>query len=267
MNGIICYYSGSGNTKLAVKYIKSKISSLDFELCDVVRDEAPDFSQYDVVGFATFTDFGGAPQYIHSFFDTINPQNHGYAFLFNTYGFLSGKTQKSLAKLARSKNFEVLCGHSLHTPESYPPMRSRNKNFDDSPNQKELDKFDEFIAQLDDMLAAIQAGNKPGIKPIKIGLTGALFPSFSRTRAKKDFGKQQVDINLCKECGTCKKLCPYRAIELAPNLVFDHGKCRGCWSCYNHCPEKAIYTKKFKGEWQYPKPSQQLVSKLETKQI
>lgn len=265
MNGIICYYSGSGNTKLAVKYIKSKISNVDFELCNTVRDKVPDLSKYDVVGFATFADFGAAPQYMHSFFDRVSPQRNNYAFLFNTYGFLSGKTLKSLAKLANSKNFTILCGHSLHTPESYPPMRSRNKTFDNSPNEKELRKFDEFIAQLDAMLAIIQAGNKPRTRRIKIGLLGALFPAFSRTRAKKDFGEQQVDINLCKECGTCKKLCPYEAIELAPNPVFDHSKCGGCWSCYHHCPEKAIYTKKFKGEWQYPKPSKELESKLQSK--
>ena len=33
----------------------------------------------------------------------------------------------------------------------------------------------------------------------------------------------------------------------------------------NHCPEKAIYTNKFKAEWQYPKPSKELVNKLESK--
>ena len=265
MKGIICYYSGSGNTKLAVKYIKGKISNVDFELCNIVRDEVPDLSKYDVVGFATFTDFGDAPQYMYSFFDRVSPQHNNYAFVFHTYGFLSGKTLPSLAKLAKSKNFKILCGHSLHTPESYPPMRSRNKTFDNSPNQRELRKFDEFIMQLDKMLATIQAGNKPGTKKIRISLPSVFFPAFSRTRAKMDFGEQQVDIDLCKECGTCKKLCPYEAIELAPNPVFDHSKCGGCWSCYNHCPEKAIYTYRFKGEWQYPKPSEELVNKLQLK--
>jgi len=265
MKGIICYYSGSGNTKLAVKYIKGKISNLDFELCNIVRDELPDLNKYNVVGFATFTDFWGAPQYMHSFFNRVSPQHNNYAFVFNTYGFLSGKTLPLLAKLAKSKNFKILCGHSLHTPESYPPMRSQNKTFDNSPNRRELKKFDEFITQLDKMLATIQAGNKPRTRRIKIGLPSVLFPALSRTRAKMDFGEQQVDIDLCKECGTCKKLCPYEAIELAPNPVFDHSKCGGCWSCYNHCPEKAIYTYRFKGEWQYPKPSEELVNKLQLK--
>lgn len=192
MKGIICYYSGSGNTKLAINYIKNKTKNADFELYDIVRSELPDLSEYDIIGFATFTDFWGVPQYFCSFFDEIAPQPNKYAFVFNTFGFISGKTLKHFAKLAQSKEFNVLCGHSLHTPESYLPMRSRNRTYDTSPNPKELKK----------------------------------------------------------------------AVQLDSNPVFDHRKCNGCWSCYNHCPEGAIYTAKFKGEGQYPKPSKELKSKL-----
>ena len=136
------------------------------------------------------------------------------------------------------------------------------KLLDDSPNTKELKNFDDFIGRLDNMLSAIKAGRIPKTERIKIGLLGTIIPALSRRRAKKDFGEQSVDIELCTECGTCQKLCPYGAIELAPKPVFDHAKCYGCWSCYNHCPEKAIYTKKFKGKGQYPKPSNELKSKL-----
>jgi len=35
MKGIICYYSGSGNTKLAMEYLTRKITNTDFELYDI----------------------------------------------------------------------------------------------------------------------------------------------------------------------------------------------------------------------------------------
>lgn len=267
MKGIICYYSGSGNTKLAVKYIKKKISCVDFTLYNIVKNAIPDFSKYDIVGFATFTDFLGVPQYFYTFFDKMSPQPNKHAFVFNTFGNISGKTLKALAELAKSKKFNILSGHSLHTPESYPPMRVRNKAFDDSPNQKELRRFDDFIQRLESMLETIQSGKIPKNERITIGLLGTMLPAFKRTKAKKDFGEQNVEDTLCKECGTCKKVCPYGAIELTPNPVFDHNKCCGCWACYNHCPEKAIYTKKFNGEGQYPRPNKELVNKLELKII
>ena len=62
-------------------------------------------NNYDIVGFATFTDFGGVPQYFHAFFKKIDPQPDKNAFVFNTYGFISGVTLKSFANLARSKSF------------------------------------------------------------------------------------------------------------------------------------------------------------------
>lgn len=263
MKGIICYYSGSGNTKLAVKYIKRKMSSVDFTLYDIVKNDIPDVSVYDIVGFATFTDFLGVPQYFYTFFDKMSPQHNKYAFVFNTFGNISGKTLKALSELARSKNFTILSGHSLHTPESYPPMRVKNKAFDDSPNQKELKRFDDFILRLESMVETIKSGKIPKNERIKISLLSTILPAFQRTKAKKDFGEQNVEKSLCKKCGTCKKVCPYGAIELKPNPVFDHKKCWGCWACYNHCPEKAIYTKKFHGEGQYPKPIKELVKKLE----
>ena len=89
MKGIFYYYSGSGNTKLACQYLVHNIKNAAFELHDIVKRDIPDFSNYDVVGFATFTDFGGVPQYFCSFFEKLAPQSDKHAFLLNTYGAMS----------------------------------------------------------------------------------------------------------------------------------------------------------------------------------
>lgn len=266
MKGIICYYSGSGNTKLACQYLKKKITNVDFELYNIVKRDIPDFSNYDIVGFATFTDFWGVPQYFCSFFDRMTSQPNKHAFVLNTYGALSGKTLKALAEMATSKGFTILCGHSLHTPENYPPMRLRKMAADNAPKPKELKSFDEFIECLETLFETIQSGSPPKSEKIKIGVVNTILttilPEMPRTKAKKDLGEQKVDETLCTECGLCQKFCPYEAIQLAPKPVFDHEKCYGCWACYNHCPEKAIYTKKYKGAGQYAKPNEALLKKL-----
>ena len=209
---------------------------------------------------------------------THNPiSTHLYLILLD---YFQGKHFKHFAKLAHSKEFNVLCGHSLHTPESYPPMRVRNRTYDTSPNPKELEKFDNFILRLDNILKTVQSGEIPKRDKIKIGFLGTVLPAYSRTKSKRDFGEQNIDKENClyfkylkwveegehgkkpPQCRICEKLCPYEAVQLDSNPVFDHNKCNGCWSCYNHCPEGAIYTVKFKGEGQYPKPSKELESKL-----
>ncbi len=262
MRGIICYYSGSGNTKLACQYLKNKVTNADFQLYNIVKTEIPDFAKYDVAGFATFTDFNGVPRYFYSFFDRFEHLSTKYAFVFNTFGFSPGKTLKLLAEMVEAKGFNVLSGHSLHTPESYPPMRTSGLAFEGSPNSSELKKFNEFISRLDKLLGIAKAGKVPASEKISIGLFNTILPEWPRTKAKEDLGEQKVDENLCVECGTCRKLCPYEAIQLAPKPVFDHVKCFGCWACYNHCTKKAIYTKRFKGVGQYPKPKDKLIKKL-----
>ena len=262
MKGIICYYSGSGNTKLACKYIQGKIQNADLKLHNIVNGDVPYFDEYDIAGFATFTDFGGVPRLFHSWFSQVDTQPDRPAFVFNTYGYISAHTLKSFAGIAGSRGFNVISGHSLHTLESYPPMRVKNKAYDDAPNPKELKRFDAFILRLDALLETIGSGASPENEKIKDGLIAIIFPQMKRTKAKKGFGMQDVNEALCTECGICQKLCPYEAVEMAPKPVFDHAKCCGCWACYNHCPEQAIYTEKFKREGQYPKPSAQLKEKL-----
>ena len=56
MKGIIFYYSGSGNTKLACQYISKNLTNIELELFDMVKaKEIPNLEPYDIVGFAAFT--------------------------------------------------------------------------------------------------------------------------------------------------------------------------------------------------------------------
>jgi len=262
MKGLICYYSGSGNTKLACEYIRAKIENADFELYNIVGANTPDFTKYDVIGFATFTDWGSMPQFIYSFFDVISSQMKKNAFVFNTYGFISGHTLTDFAEYAESRGFNVLIGHSLHCPENFPPQRLRGLGADNQPKAGNMSKFNDFISKLDEMLDKIGSGDVPLKEPLKLGLLNSLFPRMPRTKSKKEFGVQFVDESLCIECGTCERVCPYEAIVLDPKPIFDHSKCFGCWACYNHCPKKAVYTKKYKGRGHYPGPVKQLKEKL-----
>ena len=259
MKGIICYYSGSGNTKLAATYLSKKIKNADFVLHNILKDNVPDLGKYDIIGFATFTDFGAPSACFYSFSERIDSQKGKYAFVLNTYGSISFNTLFLMKELAESKKLQVIGGHSLHTPESYPPMRRRRLSFDGSPGKREMAAFNRFICRLDQQ---IESGGKPNIYTIKPSPYSHLFRGYARDKAKRDFGIQQVLVAKCSECGTCALLCPYHAIELSPKPVFDHDKCKGCWSCYNHCSNKAIYTRKFKGEFQYAKPNERIKKKL-----
>jgi len=261
MRGLICYYSGSGNTKLACEFIARTAQDVHFELFDVVHDGEPDLTGYDLVGFATFADFFGPPMRMKTFIEVLPAQREKPAFLFNTFGSIGGKTLGLLDRWASDRGFRIVASHGLHTPESFPPMIARGMTFADAPNEKELAAFHRFVAELGAIARRHASGlaiqdRRPRIGPFR------LLPTFPRTQSRRSMGKKSVDAELCTKCGVCKSVCPYGAIELDPTPLFDQTKCYGCWACYNHCPTQAIYTRKLRGVGHYPHPRQTLREKL-----
>jgi len=252
VKGLICYYSGSGNTKLACEAIAAGMKSIDFKLFDVVHNDIPDCAVYDLIGFAAWANYFNPPQLMKTFLESIPRQTNKPAFVFNTFGGFSGRTLATLDGWARARGFLVIAGHSLHTPENYPPMIKRGQDFKNSPNPKELAAFKAFIAQLDELTTSLTAGTP--VPARHAGFT-RLMPAFARTHSRKKMGSKFVDAEACTECGICRDVCPYIAIILNPKPVFDQNKCYGCWACYNHCPTQAIATKKIRGVVQYSRPT------------
>jgi len=259
MNGHIFAYSGSGNTLLACEAIRTRVTSVDFNIVDLLSNPAHDPSNAGFVGFATWADFWDPPQRMKTFMESLQPVDGTPAFVFNTYGAMSGRTLATLHRWAHAKGFRVVAGHSLHAPESFPPMIKRGQGFADAPNEKELAAFESFASTLDEIGRVLSGGGCPPI----VGAGLARFvPAFSRTHSRRAMGEKHVDEEACTECGTCRDRCPYGAIELTPKPVFDQERCYGCWACYNHCPTNAIYTAKIRGVTQYAGPSGGLRGKL-----
>jgi Pyruvate/2-oxoacid:ferredoxin oxidoreductase delta subunit len=233
-----------------------------FDLVDVVKEPDADLEHYGVVGFATSTDFWGVPRVLEAFIQALPQQSGEPAFVFNTYGAVSGKTLRVLAEAVEARGFGVLGGHSLRMPESYPPMIARGMTAADAPSGEELARLDAFLSELGGQLDSLQEGRSAEVRRPRIGLLNSVFPTRARTTARVDMGEKSVDAAKCTECGLCARGCPYAAIRLDPKPVFDTGRCYGCWRCYNRCPERAIYTKKFRGEPFYPGPSEPLRDRL-----
>lgn len=51
----------------------------------------------------------------------------------------------------------------------------------------------------------------------------------------------QVDEDLCIQCGDCVDHCPFKALHLEESLVVDELRCAGCGVCNPSCPEGALH--------------------------
>ena len=262
MKGIICYYSGTGNTRLVCQYIAKSVKGIRFDLFDMVTGGEPDLNPYEMVGLGTFADFYGPPQLFETFIEKLPAQKSKPAFVVNTYGGRSGQTLKIMGNLIASKGFTIIAGHSLHTPENYPPNIATGKGNEQAPNPKEMNEFDNFIMELNGHIKSLSKGQEIPKGKIRLREEDNQWQTYPRTASRDEIGKLYVDETLCTECGECEKLCPYRAIIIDQKPVFNMKACYGCWLCYNRCPEKAIYTEKYRGEGHYPEPIEVFKQKL-----
>jgi ferredoxin len=253
MRGVICYYSGTGNTRLACEHVVARLG-FEFDLVDVIASDDVDLRPYDIVGLAAPTDFRGVPQRFETFLAELALQSGKPAFVLNTCGLASGLTLSGLAEQATARGLTVIAGHTLRMPESYPPMIAMGLPFTNRPNLKDMSGLDVFTAQLRELCGTIHRGDTVGGGKVRVSPLNRLSSSAKRTTARDDMGEKLVDAELCNECGICATRCPYGAIALTPIPVFDMAACRGCWRCYNQCAQHAIYTKKFRGGPYYPRP-------------
>lgn len=264
MKGLICYYSNTGNTKLSCEYIANNLS-IACDLHNIQLNNKINFEKYDIIGFACYADFGGPSYLMQNFIDSIPKQDKKYSFVFNTFGFIGGKTTVILRDLVIKRGFIVVVGFSLHTPENFPPILAKGLTQKNAPNKKEFSIFNKSIQNLNTMIKQIQTSKEVKSNDIKLRLVDSLAPSYPRTKAKEEMGIKSVNKITCKKCGLCEKVCGYKAIQLSPYPIFNENMCYGCWACYNRCPTNSIYTAKIKNKPQYNRPIPEFSNKLQIK--
>ena len=62
------------------------------------------------------------------------------------------------------------------------------------------------------------------------------FASFS-------YYKPQIDIEKCRKCGLCAKVCPAKAISMQEYPIINKDKCIYCYCCHENCPHSVIELK------------------------
>lgn len=262
MKGLICYFSTTGNTKLACEHINSKIDKIEFDYYDITSSNEPNFSDYELFGFATFTDYFEPGKLMVRYMESIKGDGKP-AFVFNTYGQMSGNTLGSMARAIKESGFKLIEAYSLHVPENYPPLIKNGTTNENYPTDKELESFNEFMTNLNGIAEKLIKGQVVSEKTVKRRVFFSIAKKLMSSMNMEEMGVKKVHKDRCTSCGICSKVCPYDAIEMIDGYpVFDESKCESCYACFNNCPTKSIYTKKLDGIGHYAKPHTKLVQKM-----
>jgi ferredoxin len=219
-------------------------------------------TDYDLVGFASPTDFYGIPRLLETFVGALPEQTAGPAFVLNTCAALSGATLTELSDAVAARGFRVFDGHSLRMPQSYPRNIGRGLKGSGAPSARQLEAFRTFVARVGRAAQALSDAAPIEHRKLPVSFLDRLVGTKPRTTARDDMGDKTVDAALCTECGTCAKGCPYQAITLDPKPVFDMDRCFGCWRCFNRCPSRAIQVAKLRATAFYSGPGDALKRKF-----
>ena len=220
------------------------------------------FSKYDLIGFATYTDYFEPGELMTTYIKNFKG-NEKPAFVFNTFGQMSGNTLATMARTAKSSGFILIEAHSLHVPENYPPLIKNGTTNENYPTTKELDDFNKFMASLNLKAEQLSNGQKVDEKHVKKSTFISITKKLLHVINMDKMGIKNIHKDQCTSCGICSISCPYDLIDMVDGYPkFDESKCKSCYACYNMCPTKSIYTKKLDGVGHYNKPHANLIKKL-----
>jgi len=75
-----------------------------------------------------------------------------------------------------------------------------------------------------------------------------LAPEIKQTHSFDGGLVASIDLNKCVDCGVCRELCRFDAID--ENYVIDSFACEGCGVCHDRCPADAVtLTQEIAGDW------------------
>ena len=240
MKFIIYYFSGTGNTKLAVSLIRDMFKDAG-HTCDMINipdilksgSELPDHDGA-VIGLAYPIHGGDAPEIMYHFVSHLPMGNMENVFILNTaadFVHFNDATAKSLINKLQKKQYHVFYERNIVMGCNF--LMKYDEHF-----VKQL--YNKALEKLHIMSEEIIKG-KTRIRPAGVFLKAiARIGHVGETLGARFYGKGLKSTDKCTNCGKCIRECP------VDNIIDENGKmrfgwnCIWCMHCVYACPENAI---------------------------
>lgn len=236
MENVICYFSGTGNSKHLANVVASCLG--DCEVLDLatLKDAQIDCKRFGIVSPVYFW---GLPKIVQEHLPKIQLKKNTYCFGIINYGGSAGVAMKQMRAIFESMGNPLQLGFGVKMPENYIvdyPVQSEPKQ------KKIIDAAEQKMKNYATMIQNKESGLFKGSSYIIDGLGGkALNKSFVKKVEQKDQGFHVEE--QCSGCGLCEKTCPVGNIKITDGVVTWQHHCEFCMKCIQTCPKEAIQYK------------------------
>jgi len=231
------YYSGTGNTLLAVKEM---VRVFEENNCNVTLKKIEDQLEVAVpegitIGLAFPVAFQSTFPFLWIFFKSL-PEGRGTPiFMVDTMMAFSGAIVGPLKKLLTSKGYSCIGAKEIMMPNNwFPGAIDEEKNR--ATIKKGLQKTRRYAEDL------LNGKAKWGRIPfLSAGFYHLCCNDFMMNNVNMAAGKKiVVDTERCTECGLCARLCPKDNIHVNDGYPRFGESCEVCMRCLCFCPTEAL---------------------------
>lgn len=252
---MICYFSGTGNTKWAATQLAEATGEKLFYIPEHMdKPFVHELQDGERIGFCFPVHGWRPPGIVRRFVSQLQLNAGGhYTYSLCTAGDTTGETIDIFEQDLARKGIKLDAAFSLIMPESYVGLpfmdvdNSKNEKKKCSEAAEDLGIYTRDILNRRKVKALPHIGRWPKINS---RLIGSIFVKKLITD-----GPFRVDSEKCIKCCICAHVCPVHDIEwgTASGPQWKHnGTCLGCFACYHHCPRHAIaYGRQTRHKGQY----------------
>ena len=250
---MIFYFSGTGNSLYAAKYLSANI--YDNELVNMA-DSVNEGRYYyalqpgEACGFVFPVYFGGMPSVVAQFVKKLRLSSDEvpYVYTLVTYGGRAGGSVQAFQAALEKRHITLNAAFGVKMPDNYCIM------YNPSTPEKASQTIREAETALLTAATNIASRGNPGIDHTVLDtvVTAGMQVAYRMMRKTAAFSAD----NTCIACGLCASICPTKAIEMHDyKPVWVKSECAHCVACISRCPVAAIqYGEKTRSRGRYVHP-------------
>ena len=243
VNGVIYYFSGTGNTKWVADKFKDefKDNNIDIDLVSIENLYEKNNNEYDFLIFGTPVHAELAPKIFSDFINNLPSTDRKInCLLYCTLGAKKAGGLDAIRKTLKSKGYNILIQDYIQMPNNYSfafgkePSEIRIKELTERAERQILNLVDRFIQ------------GKISIKsvlPMRIVISKIIGREFLKLLPK--ISNNLSSTSECIKCGMCLRNCPKGNITFEEGHAIFHSNCMMCVRCIHICPTNGI---RYKGK-------------------